>query len=106
MDDAVSTLPPKGDLLEMEDARFCYEYRVDNESFISPWFDDEFEIFDYLEDVDEFLIMRKYIRTSDGIQEDNGVGDLLDLEWVDLRECEEPAPEGVISAEDLIGEED
>lgn len=105
MDDAVSLLPPEGDLLDMEDALFCYEYRVDNEDFISPWFDDEFAIFDYLEDVDEFLITRKYIRTSDGIQEDNGVGDLLDLEWVDLSECGEPAPEGVISAEDLIGEE-
>lgn len=106
MDDAVSVLPPKGDLLDMEDALFCYEYRVDNEDFISPWFDDEFDIFDWLEDVDEFLITRKYIRTSDGIREDNGVGDLLDLEVIDISECEKSAPEGVASAEDLIGEKE
>ena len=106
MDDAVSVIPPAGAVLDAEDAMFCYEYRVDNEDFISPWFDDEFDIFDYLEDEDEFLITRKYIRTSDGIREDNGVGDLLDLEWVDLSECEKPAPEGVASAEDLIVEKE
>lgn len=92
--------PPLQPGIGLEDAWFCYEYRVNNEDFVSPWFDDEFEIFEYLEDEDEFLLTRKFVRTSDGVRECNGLGDLLDLEVVDLDELNEPSPH--TSAEDEV----
>lgn len=79
-------VPPLPPGLDQEDCWFCYEYRADNEDFISPWFEDEFDIFDYLEDLDDFLITRKFIRSRDGVREDNGLGDYhsLPLENMEL----------------------
>lgn len=97
MHDLMKT-PPEPPSLDLEDAWWCYEYRVCVEDFISPWFDDEFGIFEYLENVDEFLLTKKYVRTNDGIFEDNSLGDLLELPILDTTECHQPA--GTVSLED------
>lgn len=89
-DTALRKVPPLPPGVDEEDCWFCYEYRASNEDFISPWFDDEFAVFDYLEAVDEYLITRKYIRTSDGVREDDGTGELLDLPVHDLSLLSEP----------------
>ena len=93
-------VPPAPPGLEEEDCWFCYEYRAHNEDFVSPWFDDEFEIFEYLEDLDEFLITRKYIRSADGVFEDNGLGDYLVLPVSNFDNLEEPS--GHKSREDEV----
>ena len=84
-------VPPNPPGLDMQDAWYCYEYRKDNEDFVSPWFRDETDIFEYLKDTDEFLITRKYVRTSDGIRECDGLGgtkllkpDVIDEAWLSV----------------------
>lgn len=96
----VRKIPPAPPGQEMHDCWFCYEYRVDNEDFVSPWFDNEFAIFDWLADVDEYLITRRYLRTSDGIRELDGLGDFHDLPVQDLSVLRDPSPH--TSAEDVV----
>ena len=80
----LTKLPPLQPGLDMEDCWFCYEFRSHNEDFISPWFDDPHDIFEYLEELDDFLITRRYIRSSDGIFEDDGVENYYPLPPVDI----------------------
>lgn len=101
MSDALlSKLPPLPPGLDEEDCWFCYEYRASNEDFISPWFDEEFAIFEYLESLDDFLITRKYIRSGDGIREDNGLGDYHSLPVDNLDVLYESS--GLTSLEDEV----
>ena len=91
MQDIVSLVPPSPPGSDEEDCWYCFEFRVANEDHVSPWFEEEFDIFEYLSEVPMFLITRKYIRTSDGIREDNGLGDYLDLPVFDLDELYQPS---------------
>ena len=96
----IRKIPPAPPGQGMQDCWFCYEFRVDNEDFVSPWFDDPFEIFDWLSDVDEYLITRRYLRTSDGIRELDGLGDFHDLPVQDLSGLRDQSPH--TSAEDVV----
>ena len=82
----LSLVPPLPPGLDLEDAWYCFEYRVNNEDFISPWLGHEMDIFEHLENVDEYLLMKKFIRTSEGIFEDDGLGDYHNLPLTDMDE--------------------
>ena len=96
----LNKVPPLPPGLDLEDCWFCYEYRTNNEDFISPWFEDEFDIFDYLEGLDGFLITRKFVRSSDGIVEDDGLGGYHNLPVSNLDVLY--GPSGFKSAEDFV----
>ncbi|MDK6572262.1 hypothetical protein QP277_25860, partial [Escherichia coli] len=73
---------------------------VDNQDYISPWFVGAFDIFDWLSEVDEYLITRRYLRTSDGVREIDGTGTIIPLETVDISEAFQSVP--YTSAEDEV----
>mgnify|MGYP001759038469 FL=1 len=95
-------VPPAPPGMDMKDAWFCYEVRIGVEDRISPWFADGLEVFDWAErtfgDKEEFLIKRKFIRTSDGVFECDGLDGITPLEPVNVDAgC---APTGLEAAED------
>lgn len=68
----------------------CVEYIAENEVHVSPWFEDEFDLLDWLNTTGA-SITRKFVRTSDGIVEADGLGGFTALEPEDISACFTPS---------------
>lgn len=100
MSDIINRITPEEPLDKGGKPWYCYEYRVDNEDFVSPWFDHPMKIFDYLSFADSFLITRRFSRTPEGILEEDGLGGAHHLPLPDLAMVYRRS--GLKSAEDNV----